>query len=161
VAVEDWQPANPYETTLGKAATDTRKAMVELDLQGLKPWPEIPALQNASGIGTYTATVDLPTGWSGAHGAVLSLGEVFDTFTLTVNGKGVPIDQISAVADIGSYLKAGRNTITVRVATTLNNRLANLDETVAARGLVQLYGLVGPVMLTPYGQATVWSGAKR
>jgi hypothetical protein len=161
LAVEDWQPANPYETTFGKPATETHKTMIELNLQGLKPWPEIPAFQNASGIGIYTATVDLPTGWSSAHGAVLSLGEVFDTFTVTVNGAGVPIDQISAEADIGSYLKAGRNTIAVCVATTLNNRLTKLDETVAARGLRQPYGLLGPVVLTPYGQATVWPVARR
>jgi hypothetical protein len=91
----------------------------------------------------------------------LSLGEVFDTFTLTVNGKAVTIDQISAEGDIGPYLKAGRNTITVRVATTLNNRLAKIDEDVANRGLVQPYGLVGPAVLTPYGQATVWTAATR
>jgi hypothetical protein len=51
--------------------------------------------------------------------------------------------------------KAGRNTIDVRVATTLNNRLAKLDDAVGAHGFVQPYGPVGPVVLTPYGQATV------
>ena len=122
----------------------------------LKPWPEIPALQNASGLGTYTTTFDLPAAWSTANGAMLSLGEVFDTFTLTVNNRAVPIDQISAEADVGPYLKAGSNTIAVRVATTLNNRLAKIDDDVANRGLVQPYGLVGPVLLTPYGQAVVW-----
>jgi hypothetical protein len=76
-----------------------------------------------------------------------------------VNGQNVPIDQLAAVADIGPYLKAGRNSIAVRVATTLNNRLAKVDESVANRGLVQPYGLVGPVVLTPYGQATVWRSA--
>ena len=92
---------------------------------------------------------------------MLSLGEVFDSFTLTVNNQAVPIDQISAEADVGPYLKAGRNTIAVRVATTLNNRLAKLDDDVANRGLVQPYGLVGPVVLTPYGQAMVWSKTGR
>ena len=83
-------------------------------------------------------------------------GEVFDTFTVTVNGTPVSIDQISAASDIGAYLKAGRNTLTVRVATTLNNRLSKLDEDVARRKIVQPYGLVGPVMLIPNVQATVW-----
>ena len=69
----------------------------------------------------------------------------------------VVIDQLSAEADLGPYLKAGRNTIAVRVATTLNNSLAKLDDDVATRGLVQPYGLVGPVRLTPYTQAVVWS----
>jgi hypothetical protein len=151
LVAEDWQPANPYAATLGTAAAQTRKERVELDLDGLKPWPEIPALQNASGIGTYTTTFEL----AATKSAVLSLGEVFDTFTLTVNGVAVPIDQLSAEADIGPYLKAGRNTIAVRVATTLNNRLAKIDEDVANRGLVQPYGLVGPVRLTPYGTAVV------
>ena len=58
-------------------------------------------------------------------------------------------------------LPAGRNTITVRVATTLNNRLARIDDDVANRGLVQPYGLVGPVRLMPYRTATVWSKAAR
>ena len=90
------------------------------------------------------------------NGALLELGEVFDSFTVTVNGQQVTINQISAQGDVGSYLKAGANTITVRVATTLNNRLADLDGDVANRGIVQPYGLVGPVRLTPYSQATVW-----
>ena len=80
---------------------------------------------------------------------------MFDSFTLTVNGQAVTIDQISAEGDLGPHLKAGANTITVRVATTLNNRLANLDPDVAARGIVQRYGLLGPVRLTPYARATV------
>ena len=48
----------------------------------------------------------------------------------------------------------------VRVATTLNNRLAKIDEEVANRGLVQPYGLVGPVRILPYATATVWSAKK-
>jgi hypothetical protein len=155
LAAEDWQPVNPYATTFGLAATETRKAPVELDLKGLKAWPEIPELEHASGMGAYTTTVDLPAGWTSANGATLSLGEVFDTFTLTVNGKEVPVAQIAAEADIGPYLKAGRNTIAVRVATTYNNRLSVLDQGVASRELVEEYGLVGPVVLTPYGQAAV------
>ena len=79
---------------------------------------------------------------------MLKLGEVFDSFTLAVNGKNVPVNQISAVAEVGPYLHAGSNTIEVRVATTLNNRLSSLDPDVAKRGLIQGYGLIGPVVLT-------------
>jgi hypothetical protein len=158
---EDWQPANPYATTFGAAAAETHKTPVVLELNSLKPWTEIPALQNTSGIGAYSTTFDLPSEWTGADGAWLSLGEVFDSFTLTVNGKAVPSDQLSAEADVGPYLKAGRNTIAVRIATTLNNRLANIDDDVARRGLVQPYGLVGPVVLTPYRQVTVWTKSGR
>jgi hypothetical protein len=161
LSVEDWQPANPYDTTSGPAAAETRKAKIEMDLDALRPWPEIPQLQNVSGLGTYTTSLNLPAGWNAANGAELKLGEVFDSFTLTVNGNAVSIDQLAAAADIGRYLKAGGNTIMVRVATTLNNRLAKIDEGVANRGLVQPYGLVGPVVLTPYSQTTVWTSGGR
>ena len=161
LSAEDWQPANPYLATIGATAAQTRKDRAELDLEGLKPWPEIPALQNVSGLGTYATAFDLPATWSSANGAILSLGEVFDTFTVTLNGQPIPIDQISAEGDVGPYLKAGHNTIVVRVATTLNNRLAKIDDDVASRSLVQPYGLIGPVRLTPYGTATAWKKSGR
>jgi len=160
LSVEDWQPANPYDTTFGAAAAETRKTSVEMDVDALKTWPDIPQLRNVSGLGTYTTTVDL-AGWTSENGAVLNLGEVFDSFSLAVNGQAVSIDQLAAAADIGPYLKAGRNSIVLRVATTLNNRLAKIDEGVANRGLVQPYGLAGPVVLTPYSQATVWKSSGR
>ena len=153
LSAEDWQPAHPYADTVGAAAAETRKIPVTVQLDGLKPWPEIPALEHASGIGTYVTSFDMPAGWSSGEVATLSLGEVFDSFTLTVNGKAVPIDQLSAEAEVGQYLKPGKNTIAVRVATTLNNRLAKLDDGVAKRGLVQPYGLVGPVVLRPHKEA--------
>jgi hypothetical protein len=83
---------------------------------------------------------------------------VTDTFTLTVNGHQIGINQIDPSVDVGPYLQPGANTITVRVATTLNNRLAALDPTVLKRGLIENYGLVGPVVLTPYRQAVVSAG---
>jgi hypothetical protein len=81
---------------------------------------------------------------------LLQLGEVFDSFTLAMNGKNIPVNQISGAVEVGPYLHAGSNNIEVRVATTLNNRLSSLDPDVAKRGLIQPYGLVGPVVLTPH-----------
>jgi hypothetical protein len=52
--------------------------------------------------------------------------------------------------EAGPYLHAGANRIQVRVATTLNNRLGSIEPTVQKRGLVQDYGLIGPVVLTPH-----------
>ncbi|MEV6346454.1 glycosyl hydrolase [Actinoplanes sp. NPDC051851] len=154
LTAEDWQPANAYGTT-GAAGTATTKNPVTVRLTGLKAWPQIPELAGASGIGHYTTTVNLSSTWSRDDGATLRLGQVTDTFTLTVNGTAVPVDQLSATADLGSHLHAGANTVTVRVATTLNNRLAALDSSVAARGVIQNYGLIGPVTLTPYRQAAL------
>ena len=56
---------------------------MNLTLAGLKAWPDIPQLANASGVGTYTTTVTLP---STTPSAILSLGQVTDTVKLTVNG---------------------------------------------------------------------------
>ena len=80
-----------------------------------------------------------------------------DSFAFMVNGQPVGIDQVSPTVDIGPYLHAGVNTLVVRVATTFNNRLAALDTAVRNRGVIQNYGLVGPVVLTPYRQAIVWT----
>jgi hypothetical protein len=123
---------------------------LQLDLDDLKPWPQISLLKDVSGIGTYTASINLPSNWKSGTGARLDLGEVFDSFTLSLNGSDVPVNQISAIAEVGKYLHAGVNTLVIRVATTLNNRLSSLDPGVAKRGLIQEYGLIGPVVLTPH-----------
>jgi len=149
LSVEDWQPANDYATT-GVKATETRKEIKQLNIEGVKPWPQIPSLKDVSGIGTYTASVNLPSDWKIGTGARLTLGEVFDSFKLSVNGNDVPVNQISATVEVGPYLHAGVNTLSVRVATTLNNRLSSLDAAVAKRGLIQDYGLIGPVVLAPH-----------
>jgi hypothetical protein len=70
--------------------------------------------------------------------------------TLGVNGTEVPtVNQLNATADIGAYLHAGRNTLTVHVSTTLINRLRTLSDALSTRA-AQANGLVGPVTLTPY-----------
>jgi hypothetical protein len=154
--VEDWQPQNKYGTT-GAAGAETSKALINLNLNALKAWPDIEELKNVSGVGTYTYTLKLPNDWnSTSNGATLSLGQVVDAFTLKVNDQIVSIDQISAKGDLGNTLKAGENKIEVRVSTTLNNRLYTLSKAVTDRGIIQEYGLVGPVILQPYNKAVVW-----
>ncbi len=81
---------------------------------------------------------------------LLRLGEVLDTFVVTLNGRVLRVNQISGESDVSDALKPGRNTLTVRVASTINNRLVALDEAAAKRGIVQKYGLIGPVALIPY-----------
>jgi len=156
LTVQDWQPASPYATTTGPAATETVKPEIHVELRGLKPWLDMAQLQHTSGVGQYTMAFDLPARWTSADGATLALGTVLDSFELAVNGQRVPVDQLSAESDVGPYLKAGRNVLSVRVATTLNNRLALIDDDVRARGVVQAYGLIGPVVLRPYREMVVF-----
>lgn len=154
LSAEKWTNANPFGTT-GVAGAAQAKTTVDLTLDGLEAWPDVPELVGASGVGTYSIDVTVPATWQPGSSAVLSLGQVVDTMALTVNGASVPIDQQSAKADIGAHLKVGANTIEVRVSTTLNNQLATIITGVATRGVVQEYGIVGPVTLTPSGQSVI------
>jgi len=150
LTVEDWQPENPYDTTFGVSATRTTRKSVTLALQGVKPWSEIPALAAASGIGTYTVQFELPRYWSAEYGATLSLGKIVDTFSVVVNGIDINANEISGDCDLGATLHAGLNSMTVRVATTLNNRLRQLGGAEDKKRVLQDYGLSGPVKITPY-----------
>ncbi len=152
VSVEKWTNANPAGAT-GAAGAEIAKNVVDVTMDGLKAWPDVPELAGVSGVGTYSINVDMPSTWQQGNSAVLSLGQVVDTMALTVNGKSVSIDPLSAKADIGEYLKAGSNAVTVRVSTTLNNQLATVLPAVATRGVTQEYGIVGPVTLKPMAQA--------
>ena len=146
LTAEDWQP--------GASATETLKPAVTVQLDGLLPWSQVPQLQDSSGVGRYTATVDLNDAWRGAAGAVLDLGSVNDTFRVWVNGHRVPpAGVLSTTADVGSLLKPGRNVIEVEVATSLINRLRTVTPSIYGIAARQAYGLLGPVRLTPYGEA--------
>jgi hypothetical protein len=145
LSAEDWRP--------GATATTTVEVRHELDLAALAPWPDIPELRDAAGVGRYTATVDLPAGW---RRAVLDLGQVYDTFRVTVNGRRLPpLDQMQTTVDLGRRLHPGTNTIEVVEATTLNNRMRVLYPDLLGSRPQRPYGLVGPVVLRPYGQVRV------
>ncbi|MEV6813582.1 glycosyl hydrolase, partial [Micromonospora sp. NPDC051296] len=146
--VEDWQP--------GVTPSETIKPIRRLSLDGLRAWPEIPELQDTSGVGRYRTTVDLGPSWTGGLGAYLDLGGVFDTYRVTVNGAALPpCDVLSTRVDVGPYLRAGRNTIEVEVATTLSNRLRVTRPEVFAVAARQAYGLIGPVRLVPYREVAL------
>ncbi|MDP3893194.1 glycosyl hydrolase [Nocardioides sp.] len=144
LTVEDWRP--------GATATETLKPETRVELESLVPWSQIPGLEDASGVGRYQTVVDLGEDWDPARdGAFLELGEVNDTFRVVVNGERVdPCDVLDTTVDLGSLLKAGRNKLTVEVASTLLNRLRVVTPDVYAVAQRQAYGLLGPVRLVPY-----------
>ncbi|GAA2073735.1 glycosyl hydrolase [Actinomadura alba] len=146
--VEDWRP--------GGSPTETVTQTQQVALDSLKPWSDIPGLEDVSGVGVYRTTVHLDAGWTRRHGAYLHLGEVTDTCRVRVNGRALPaVDQLNPVLDIGAQLRSGANTIEVEVATTLNNRLRVSDPGVYGNATRQRYGLLGPVRLVPYEEVTV------
>lgn len=153
LSVEDWHR---------NAALDLEKATSTHELAGgLKPWSQIPGLEDSSGIGVYRTTFDLPQTWTGGRTAVLDLGEVTDTFEVTINGRPVHgVDQTLARVDATDYLQRGENTVEVRVATMLRNRLRVTPGFPAqATQARQDYGLIGPVVLKPYGRAQLRTAA--
>ncbi|HEY4280087.1 MAG TPA: glycosyl hydrolase [Conexibacter sp.] len=146
--IEDWQPGTqPWETIRPRRT---------IALSALAPWVAIPGLENASGIGRYTTTVTLGKDWNDGLGALLDLGEVYDTFRVFVNGKSLgPLDQLNTTVDVGDALKQGKNTLLVEVASTLNNRLRVSNPAVFGKNKPVNYGLIGPVSLLPYGEAVL------
>ncbi len=151
LSVEDWQP--------GDTATETVKVPHELDLDSLRVWPEIPELEDASGIGRYTTQVELGDEWTDSdRGARLELGPIFDSARLKVNGQDTGyVDPDNPVIDISRHLESGTNEIEIEVATTLRNRLRTLLP--AFKNVEpQPYGLTGPVRLVPYGEERIGAG---
>lgn len=138
------------------STTETAHEQHVVQLDALAPWPKIPGLEDISGVGRYRTTVVLGDDWSEEHGALLHLGGVFDTFRVLVNGRELPpLDQLTRVADLGTQLRRGANTIEVEVATTLLNRLRVARPSVFGAVKRQDYGLIGPVRIVPYGRGTV------
>ncbi|MDN7122418.1 alpha-L-rhamnosidase [Nocardioides sp. ChNu-153] len=146
--VEDWTP--------GRTATTTTRTTRRTRVEGLRPWSQIPGLEDVSGIGRYSVTIDLGQQWPTGTGALLELGAVEDTFRVSVNGQALPpCDPLVTTVDLGRRLRRGRNTIQVEVASTLLNRLRTVTPEVYGVATRQNYGLLGPVRLVPYVEQEV------
>ncbi|MFF5105189.1 glycosyl hydrolase [Streptomyces sp. NPDC000134] len=155
IALDSWH-LDVDDRLPGATATRTDHVRRTVALDALQPWSKIPALADSAGLGRYRTTVALPAGWTAAHGAYLDLGQVSDTFRVTVNGTRLaPVDRLRPVADVGPYLRRGRNVIEVEVATPLINRLRVARPEVFGTVARQDHGLLGPVRLVPYAQVTL------
>ncbi|MQY21618.1 glycosyl hydrolase [Nocardia macrotermitis] len=145
--VEDWRP--------GPTATRTAKTEHTVHLDRLTPWSKITGLEDVSGIGTYTTTFEVPAEFTRTGATQLNLGEMFDTARVSLNGQQLPpVDVFHPVADLGDRLRTGENTITVQVASTLNNRLRISRPELFGSRERQDYGLLGPVHITSYTSGT-------
>ena len=147
--VESWTPAHPYGTSAETpAGCETKKELLQpVQLDVLAPWKDIPGLDKGlSGVGFYTTSFQ----WDGSFdGAILDLGDTYDTARVYVNGKEAILDQLSLRADISSCLRVGENTLTVRCTTGLCNVLYSINAIPCEMGYSD-FGLFGPVTLTPY-----------
>lgn len=132
--VEDWDAGEKRVITedRGKGIVtrevyyETKKSVIDAGTVNAVPWKEIPAVgETVSGIGRYTAIVEIPAAYSSDNGYVLQMESIEgNTGAVYVNGKKCGVLDFEALKmDISDYLQAGKNEIMIEVSTTLNNRL--------------------------------------
>jgi hypothetical protein len=146
-------PEPPAPVTAGgwnlhvDAASAAGTTPIDVALDELKDWREIPQLARVSGKAVYTTTVNVGAGWPGAY---LDLGRVAGSVEVFVNGAKVAPDTVAGREwDVTSLLRPGANAIKVELATPLGNGLGRDAEA---------YGLLGPVRLLPFSRAALaWS----
>jgi alpha-L-rhamnosidase len=133
----------------------------DLELPSLVDWRAIPELKDAVGQGLYTAVINLPAQWFGADRAsLLTVGAVAGAMQLAVNGHVVS-EQTTGYGrwPVDQWLRPGENTLTIRLDTTLLNRMAALRaggdpryQTGPTPLPTAASGVIGPVTLTSVGR---------
>lgn len=135
-----------------------------LDLATLKDWRLIPELKDAVGSATYTALVSVPSSWLASdRDVLLDVGAVAGAMQVYVNGKLVTPQTIPGGRwSVNKLLQPRENEISVRLDTTLLNRMVLLKSTGDPKyqtGPTPLVtfpsGLLGPVRLIPGGRVVV------
>jgi hypothetical protein len=168
--LESWGP-DPAMTTVDPRRTPavdpTHSAKTGISFNGvaLGNWTNLAATREqlktlsvrsmgqVSGIGTYSTSFELPDAWVSKQpgteiGAYLKLTHGSDMVTaVTINGKLIHnLNLLTDTIALGKEdLHVGSNTVTVKLDTTLNNRMNRSGQT---------YGLTG-VQLQPYRQTVI------
>lgn len=157
LTVQDWQPGpdpwNNYTSIF---------SYHHLTLDTLIPWYNISGLENTSGIGNYTTEFTW-VGNNDSAGAFLDLGPVLNTIRLWVNDQWTgPIDVTNAMVDVGAFLVQGTNRVRIETASTLRNRLVQVNVTQSWEQAEysstyggQPYGLGSPVSVVPYKELRI------
>ncbi|SEH01104.1 alpha-L-rhamnosidase [Nonomuraea solani] len=172
VAVESWDAGDLEVITedrgLGYVTREVRPTTAITRLDGgrgpLRPWTDLPEVgPEVSGVGEYTTTFTLDTAPVTGERYVLDLGSTAGGLgSVQVNGdEAQGFDTSRPRVDVTAALRAGDNTVTVRVASSLNNRLLargyydsipDVLSQIAGGGEPQRtaahdHGLLGPVRL--------------
>lgn len=186
IAVEDWNEGEKVVNTeqkFGHVTTEvyykTKKTKLEFKNSPLVAWKDLPAttaqlatlagenpsMAHVSGIGTYTSSFALPSGWKEIEGACLCMESAGGgTVEVYVNGVKAPgVNTRTLAVEIGGLLTPGENTIRIEVASTLTNRMLQRNYREKGSGwsetfpTVQAYGLTGDVRIVPYVAAALES----
>lgn len=104
-----------------------RGAPAEIELKALASWSEHDdfGVQHFSGVGTYTKEISVPGGFIDAGSRIeLDLGEVKNLAEVVVNGTSVAtLWRPPFKVDVTDQIKAGKNSLEIRVINTWVNRL--------------------------------------
>lgn len=171
LVVESWDAGEPEvieeDRGLGYVSREVRPttAVTRLDVGGIElaPWSKIAAVgADVSGVGEYTAILPVPEVADGAR-YVLDLGSTGGGLGSVRVGDGPErgFDTAHPVVDVSGSIRPGDNAITIRVSSSLNNRLrargyydgirdigAELTgQERTQHAIVREYGLLGPVRL--------------
>lgn len=136
---------------------------VKVTMDHLTDWRQVPELTGQSGRATYTTSFTVPRSWvARGHEVRVDLGNVAGSAEVSVNGR--PVNGLSAFSGprpLTQSLRVGKNTITVRVATTFLNKIAALARSGDPRyaqfntKLPEESGLLGPVRLVPFARSSI------
>ncbi len=177
IEIEDWNEGEKRVITEEKFGHTTRevyyttkKTVLEFSHSPLVAWKDLPAtkeqlellagdhpaMSHVSGVGRYTAEWEWTEDDSvGAYLRLESAGG--GTVRVWVNDQEAAfLDTRTLRADIGSYLRPGKNRIQLEVTTTLTNRMLErgYQEQNSAWTdtfpTVQDYGIIGKVWIEPY-----------
>ena len=118
-------PETGVETT--EVAYTTNHVMMDAgELKALFPWKYLPAVgKEVSGIGSYSISFTLSADDLADASRVLFRAESFEggTASAVCNGQAVPVNMDSRTADLTGVVQPGENTLTVRVTSSLRNRM--------------------------------------
>jgi hypothetical protein len=85
----------------------------------------------------------------------MDLGELYDWCTLSINNQFIGRRIFAPwIFDVTEYLKAGENKVSIQIANSLSNMLAENSDAKRSQFSVQSYGLLGPVRIIPYSLIT-------
>lgn len=147
LTVESW--------TKGETVLDIEKTQIEIgELEELKSWNQIEGLETVSGVGVYTTEFEMPSDYKEGQEAYIHCGFIKDAYGVTINDKDIEIDPISGLANVTDFVKPGKNTIKMIVATSMlnailkeNSSILNEEGRVLDDRSPAAYGLVNDVVI--------------
>jgi hypothetical protein len=134
LSLESWGPdaaANKVDPTLSAKKTITFEDIplsIWSDIAATRAQIEslgVDGMDHVSGIGIYSTAFTLPQDWSADTGAFLELTHGANMVVeVVMNGHKIDdINQLTNTVDVGAYLTEGKNTLMVKLDTTLQHRI--------------------------------------